>query len=172
MPEPESGVSPEADAAARKRTGVRVLLVIGVVLAILMVVFGRTTMRSYDEFEAYRRASLEDPADPPLWQEEALDVDGCVDAVLDWIEACPGVSSWCESTLPDVMNRCLDSQDRGAYCESIGDDVLSTHFGYDECSARYDAIEGRYARRAAKKHCASIYRVIAGYCGNPAGAPM
>ena len=40
--------------------------------------------------------------------------------------------------------------------------MLSTRFGFEECSARYDQIEGRYARRYAKKHCSLIYRVIAG----------
>lgn len=154
----------ELDEEARRAIGVRVLVVIGVVLTILMIVFGRQTAKGYDEFEAYRAATLEDPANPPPWQAEALDVDGCVDAVLDWIEACPGVSSWCEGSLPDVTNKCLDTQDRTAYCESVGDAVLTTRFGFEECSARYDQIEGRYTRRYAKKHCALIYRVIAGRC--------
>ena len=66
--------------------------------------------------------------------------------------------------LPDVIGACLDTQDRGEYCASVGDEVLSTRFGFDECAERYDAIEGRYARRFAKKHCAAIYRVIAGRC--------
>ncbi len=46
--------------------------------------------------------------------------------------------------------------------------MLSTRFGFEECSERYDKIEGRYARRYAKKHCAAIMRVIAGHCS---GAP-
>jgi hypothetical protein len=165
-PPPEPAHDEAEDAEARRRIGVRVLLVIGVVLAVLMVVFGRATAKGYDQFEAYQSATLGDPANPPRWQTEALDIDGCVDEVLDWIEACPGVSSWCEGSLPDVMNQCLTSQDRSAYCESVGDAVLSTRFGFDECSARYDQIEGRYARRYAKKHCSIIYRVIAGHCTN------
>jgi hypothetical protein len=152
------------DAVTRQRMGVRVLLIIGVVLAGLMVVFGQTTSKSYDRFEAYRSATLEDPQHPPRWQTEALSVEGCVDEALAWIEACPGVSSWCESSLPDVMTQCLLSQDRSEYCAEVGDAVLSTRFGFHECSARYDQIEGRYTRRYAKKHCSLIFRVIAGHC--------
>lgn len=164
-PVPELEPAPNAvDDEARRRTGVRVLVVIGVVLAILMVVFGTTTARSYDRFESYRQQTLEDPDNPPVWETEALDVDGCVDAVLDWIEDCPGVSSWCQGSLPDVTNKCLATRDRTAYCESVGTEVGSTRFGFDECSARYDAIDGHYARRYAKKHCALIYRTIAGMC--------
>jgi len=152
------------DDDARRKIGLRVVLVLGLVVAALMVVFGTSTARSYERFEAYRRATLRDPDQPPRWVSEELDVDGCVDAVLDWIELCPGVSSWCQGSLPDVTNMCLESRDRSAYCESVGDAIGSTRFGYDECADRYDAIEGRYARRAAKKHCSFIYRVIAGYC--------
>ncbi len=161
---PESPSSDAAEAERRRRIGIRVLLVIGLILSVLMVVFGTTTARSYDEFATYQKATLDNPAAPPRWETEALSVDGCVDEVLAWVEACPGVSSWCEGALPDVMNKCLATQDRSAFCDEVGDAVLSTRFGYDECAERYDAIEGRYARRFAKKHCAAIYRVIAGHC--------
>lgn len=168
MAETGSTANPGVDEEARRRIGVRVLVVIGVALLILMLAFGRTTAASYEEFDAYQSATLQDPDKPPRWQTEVLGVDECVDEVLDWIEACPGVSSWCESSLPDVMNQCLDTQDRTAYCESVGDAIKSTRFGFDECSARYDQIEGRYARRYAKKHCSILYRVIAGRCSGGA----
>ncbi len=160
----------EADAEARRRIGVRVLIVIGVVLAVLMVVFGQVTAKSYDQFDTYKKATLENPEQPPRWETEALTVEGCVDEVLAWVEACPGVSSWCESSLPDVTNQCLASQDRSAYCEEVGDAVMSTRFGFEECSARYDKIEERFARRYAKKHCSLIFRTIAGYCSDPTGS--
>ncbi len=152
----------------RRRIGVRVLVVIVVTLLVLMIMFGRTTAASYEEFDAYQTATLLDQQHPPRWKTEALSVDECVDEVLDWVEACPGISSWCESSLPDVMNQCLDTQDRAAYCEEVGDAVKSTRFGFEECSARYDQIEGRYARRYAKKHCSILYRVIAGRCSGSA----
>ena len=164
-----SGHNPDAE--TRRRIGVRVLLVMGVVLALLMVVFGKTTADSYAKFEAYRATSLEDPQNPPRWQLAARlgyrvsERDIAVDELLAWIEACPGVSSWCESSLPSLTVECLESQDRSAYCESVGDTIKSTRFGYDECSARYDQIDGRFARRYAKKHCSLIYRAIAGHCG-------
>lgn len=167
MPDPaatEPEPVDERDAELRRRAGIRVLVIIGVTLAVLMVVFGQATANSYDEFEAYKRATLEDPANRPAWETEALTVEQCVDEALEWVESCPGVSSWCESTLPDVTNICLESQDRSDYCEQVGDAVLSTRFGFEECSARYDQIEGRYTRRYAKKHCSLIFRVIAGYC--------
>jgi hypothetical protein len=168
MPETAPAPEPSSDDEARRRIGVRVLVVIAVVLVGLMIMFGRATAVGYEDFEAYRTATLNDPAHPPRWQTEALDVDGCVDEVLTWIEACPGVSSWCESSLPDVLNQCLDTQDLGEYCESVGDAVKSTRFGFEECSERYDQIEGRYARRYAKKHCSILYRVIAGRCSGSA----
>ena len=186
MPEPEEASTPspeperdakskreaereiEADTERRRQLGVRVLLVLGLILGLLMVVFGAATSRNYDQFAAYQKATLEDPEHPPRWRSEVVDVDGCVDEVLAWVEACPGVSSWCESSLPGVMDECLSTQDRHAYCEEVGDAVLSTRFGFDECSARYDAIEGTYARRAAKKHCSLIYWAIAGHCMPPA----
>jgi hypothetical protein len=163
-PTPDSGPDDET----RRRIGVRVLVVIAVILVFLMIMFGRATAVGYEDFEAYRMSTLNDPAHPPRWKTEALDVDACVDEVLVWIEACPGVSSWCEGSLPDVLNQCLDTQDHTAYCESVGDAVKSTRFGFDECSERYDKIEGRYARRYAKKHCSILYRVIAGRCSNSA----
>jgi hypothetical protein len=165
-PPPAAQVSGPSD-AQRNAIGVRVLLIIGVTLTLLMVVFGRATSKGYDQFTAYQEATLEDPDHPPRWETEALDVGGCVDEALAWVEACPGVSSWCESSLPDVMGQCLETQDRTAYCESVGDAVRSTRFGFEECSSRYDQIEGRYTRRYAKKHCSLIFRVIAGYCAPP-----
>lgn len=153
-----------ADAERRRRIGVRVLIVIALSLAVLMAAFGTVTSRNYDQFASYQKATLEDPEHPPRWRSEVVDVDGCVDDVLAWVEACPGVSSWCEGSLPSVMDECLATQDRREYCEQVGDAVLSTRFGYDECAERYDAIPGKYARRSAKKHCSVIYRTIAGHC--------
>jgi len=161
---PSSSWAPDDE--ARRRIGVRVLLALGVALAVLMVVFGQATTKNYERYDAYHKATLDDPANPPRWQTEALSVDGCVDEVLDWVEACPGVSSWCEGALPDVMGACLDSQDRSAYCAEVGDAILTTHFGFEQCAARYDAIEGHYTRRYAKKHCALMYRTIAGRCAD------
>jgi hypothetical protein len=161
-------ISAEQDAEARRRIGVRVLIVISVAVVILMIAFGKATTKGYGEFEAYRGATLDDPNNPPRWTTEALTVENCVDEVLAWVEACPGVSSWCESSLTDVTNQCLESQDRSAYCTEVGDAVLTTRFGFEECSVRYDQIEGRYERRYAKKHCALIFRVIAGHCANTA----
>jgi len=39
-------IDTEADTEARRRIGVRVLLIIAAVLAVLMIVFGRTTAKS------------------------------------------------------------------------------------------------------------------------------
>lgn len=164
MPESDPSRDELADAERRRRIGVRVLMILGLVLGVLMVVFGAATSRNYEQFAAYQKATLEDPDHPPRWRSEDVSVEGCVDEVLAWVEACPGVSSWCESSLPGVMDECLKTRDRSEYCEEVGDTVLSTRFGYDECAERYDAIEAKYARRAAKKHCSVIYRSIAGHC--------
>lgn len=164
IPEAEQLAEQLADAERRRRLGVRALLVIGLVLSVVMVAFGMMTSRNYNEFAAYQKATLDNTEHPPRWRTEVVDVEGCVDEVLAWVEACPGVSSWCEGTLPSVMDECLRTRDRHEYCEQVGDTVLSTRFGYAECAERYDSIPGKYARRAAKKHCSVLYRAIAGHC--------
>ena len=90
---------------------------------------------------------------------------------------CPGIAPWCEAEVPVVMETCLASSDRAAYCDEVGDEVLSTRFGFEACkSARDDKFgphEGcrdpkveadRYACRSFKKYCAGAYRAIASHC--------
>ena len=152
------------DDEARRLIGLRVMLILGVALAVLMVVFGSRTSENYERYDTYYKATMQDPDQPPAWESEALTVPQCVDEVLDWIEDCPGVSSWCEGALPDVMAQCLASEPREGYCAEVGDAVLTTRFGYDECAERYNEIEEHHMRRYAKKHCALLYRTIAGHC--------
>ena len=37
-------------------------------------------------------------------------------------------SSWCESSLPGVMDECLSTQDRHAYCEEVGEQIRGVHW--------------------------------------------
>lgn len=142
----------------------KVLWVLGGSVLAFAVVFGVVTVRSRASFDEYKAATLEDPAAPPRWEREALDVEGCVDASMAWGLACPGVQSWCEGSFPSVVRTCLDSQDRRSACGVYGDEVLSTRFGYASCEPRWGAVEEKYEKRATKKFCALAFRVVAGYC--------
>lgn len=70
---------------------------------------------------------------------------------------------------PRLALACLESSSRAAFCEDVGDGVKSTHFGYAECEALREDVEGRHLKRAHKKYCASIYRAVAEHCQRGGG---
>lgn len=141
-----------------------ILLIIGGIMVVLTVVFGFTVIRNSRQFSEYRTATLLDPDHPPRWETQTLSVDECIDEAISWGMECPGVASWCQAEIPPVMRTCLESSDRTAYCEEVGDEVMSTRFGYHECEERREDVEGKYARRGHKKYCALSYRAVAGHC--------
>lgn len=158
--------TPTASGSARSSKIVWILL--GAIL-VFAVVFGAVTVRSRQAFDAYKEATLADPASPPVWEREALDIEACVDEVLTWGLECPSIQSWCLGSVPGVLHSCLDSQPRQAACAAYGDEISATRFGYDACAGRYGEIEEKYRKRATKKYCATIYRSLADYCANGAG---
>lgn len=143
--------------------------VVAVVLVALTIPFVRTTLHSSAAFSEYRRSTLQDPEAPPRWDREVVDVDGCVDEGITWLRGCEGIQSWCEAELPVVVETCLASQDRAAYCAEVGDEVLSTRFGFEACKLRREAITDKYAARHHKKACAAAYRAVAHHCERAAG---
>ena len=133
-------------------------------MLLLTAGFGWSTWQSHQEFRNYRTQTLENADHPPRWQREVLTPEECVGEAMAWAASCPGVQSWCEAATPEVVQLCLKSRDRSTYCREVGDEVLSTRLGFAACKARYEPIDNKYARRTAKKACASSYRVIARHC--------
>ncbi len=87
----------------------------------------------------------------------ALSAEQCVDEVLARRDRCEAMKSMCNSTVPDMMDRCLGAKDRAAACQDWGAVVMSTRFGFDACA-------GRRLSRDARAACATSYRVIATHC--------
>lgn len=156
-----------APTAERPRTR-RLLLGVGALVVVLSVVFGVTVMRQQARYKEYRAATLE--ADPLPWTQRTMSVEECVQFTVDWAMACPGVESWCANEAPRLTRQCLGSADRQQVCTSLGQDVASTHFGYAECEALREPIEGRYTKRGHKKFCAASYRAVAEHCRETVGS--
>jgi hypothetical protein len=154
--------------APRPRTR-SLVLGIGALVVLLCVVFGVTVLRQQAEFREYRAATLE--AGPLPWTQRTMSVEECVQFTVDWAMACPGVESWCANEAPRLTRECMQSVDRRETCEQLGDTVASTHFGYAECEALREPVEGRYTKRNHKKFCASSYRAVAESCRHNGVAP-
>lgn len=138
------------------------LLGVGAVVVLLCVVFGVTVMRQKAAYQEYRAATLE--AGPLPWTQRTMSVEACVQWTVDWAMACPGVESWCANEAPRLTRECMASADRREICERFGDAVASTTFGYAECEALREPVEGRYTKRSHKKFCAASYRAVAEQC--------
>lgn len=156
---------PAAAAPERPRTR-RLLLAVGALVLLLCVVFGVTVQQQHAKYQEYRAATLE--AGPLPWTQRTMSVEECVTFSVDWAMACPGVESWCSGEAPRLTRACLASADRSAHCQALGDTVASTHFGYAECEAMREHVDGRYTKRSHKKFCAASQRAVAEYCRTPA----
>jgi hypothetical protein len=139
-----------------------ILIAVAAVVVLLCVVFGVTVMRQQSEYRAYRAATLE--AGPLPWTQRTMSVEECVQWTVDWAMACPGVESWCANEAPRLTRECMASTDRREVCDRFGDAVASTQFGYAECEALREPVEGRYTKRSHKKFCAASYRAVAEHC--------
>jgi hypothetical protein len=155
--------------ATRPRT--RGLLIgLGALVVLLCVVFGVTVLRQHTQYAEYRAATLE--AGPLPWTQRTMSVEECVGWSVDWAMACPGVESWCANEAPRLTGACLASADRREVCETLGDAVASTTFGYAECEAMREPVEGRYTKRNHKKFCAASYRAVAEHCRSGTAATL
>jgi hypothetical protein len=152
----------KAPGAEPRPSSRRVLLAIGSVVLLLCVAFGVTTLRSRDQYRRYKESTLE--SGPLPWTQQEFSVQQCVEYSTDWAMECPGVESWCSNEAPHLTRQCLASQDRRSYCEEQGDATASTSFGYKECEQLRESVQGRYTKRAHKKHCAASFRAVASWC--------
>lgn len=140
----------------------RLLLGLGAVLVLLSVVFGVTTVRSRVAFREYRERTLDQQ--PLPWTEDAMSVQECVVFSVDWAMGCPSMESWCANEAPQLTRQCMESADRASYCAAAGAEVDRTGFGYAQCEALRETLEGKYAKRSHKKFCAAAYRAVAEHC--------
>lgn len=124
------------------------------------VLVGVTTLRSSRQFSQYRAATLE----VAPWVSGPVDVPDCIGFAVAWGAECPGIQSWCEAEVGQVAARCLASADRRAWCQTAGDAILTTGFGFEDCEARRADVEGTHARRWHKKYCAKGWRAVADHC--------
>jgi hypothetical protein len=145
------------------------LLGVAAVVVLLCVVFGVTVMRQQSAYREYRATTLE--AGPLPWTQHPMSVEACIQWTVDWAMACPGVESWCASEAPRLTGECMASVDRREACARFGDAVASTQFGYGECEALREPVEGRYTKRSHKKFCAASYRAVAEHCRQGAATP-
>lgn len=134
-----------------RRTGLRVVALLVIVGAIFGVLAYRNLVLSEKELTRDLAAMKRQGA--------ALDVDGCVDAVIAWHDHCGAMKSLCDQMVPRFMDACLVAGDRVAYCAALGERSRDTRFGFQECKARA-------GDRDDKKACAVIYRVIDGHCAD------
>ena len=133
-------------------------------LFVLAVPFGYSVVADYRAYAEYVRTTVREPKAPPPWTTSAYSADQCVNAALDWIEACPGMEDFCRGTLPAFIGACLDSRDRRPWCSSNGDNVKKTSFGYEICEARREAKGAEERTRIRKQRCALALRAVAEYC--------
>jgi hypothetical protein len=144
------------------------LLGIGAALVVLSALFGWRTLQQRSQYRDYRAQTV-DEADLP-WTRGEVDVDTCVSWTTRWGVECSGMEAWCLNETPRLTLACMASSDRSAFCDEAGDAVKSTHFGYKECEALREDVEGRYQKRAHKKYCAAVYRAVAEHCRQGAGS--
>lgn len=152
----------DAPAAPRRPPTRGLLFAIGGVVVALCVAFGVSFVRQKSQFEDYRRTTLDEETMP--WEERTLSIEECVEFTVDWAMGCPGVESWCSGHAPRLTLSCLRSADRKETCAALANDMASTHFGYAECEALRESIDGRYTKRSHKKFCAASYRAVAEAC--------
>lgn len=143
------------------------LIGIGVAMVALSVLFGWRTLQQRAQYREYKAQTVNEEDLP--WTGAEVGVDTCVEWSVEWGMACTGMESWCMGEAPRLALACLRSSDRTAFCDDAGEGIKSTHFGYAQCEALREDVEGRHLKRAHKKYCASIYRAVAEHCQHGAG---
>jgi hypothetical protein len=123
----------------------------------------RSVKTEYEAFHAYVAQTLEDPQAVPPWGTETPSPEGCVGAAIAWGEACPGAREFCKGSVPEVVRRCLEVSDRTAWCSAQGQAWMTGRFGYHDCEARLEGLEGQ-ARRRRESYCAFSWAKVGRHC--------
>jgi hypothetical protein len=88
-----------------------------------------------------------------------LDVEGCVDAVLDWHATCAANKPLCDHGVPMIMTHCLSGRDRSQVCESMDLSSAKAQWVFASCKDRGTGCRGR-----KKCACATAYRTLDSFC--------
>ncbi|MFT5586706.1 MAG: hypothetical protein ACI9VR_004305 [Cognaticolwellia sp.] len=139
--------------------------------AIFLVPYYKSVTEEYGRFHGYMLATVDNPDRAPEWEQqantpEAFTPEQCVVWGIEWMEECPGTKQFCEGALSSVVRRCVETADRGAYCEGLDQAWMTTGFGYHECEDRVELLteDDKGGRKKREKACAAGYRSIANHC--------
>lgn len=141
--------SPEVDTS-----GPSLRLVLGV-MAILAVVLGVFSYWRYVQSENYFATTLAVIDE----QGRELDVEGCVDVVLEWHEECSANKPLCDNGVPRVMTHCLAGRDRTEACEALDLSSAKAQWVFSSCLERDTPCTNK--KQCA---CADAYRTLDSYC--------
>lgn len=131
---------------------------------VLAVVFGLSTLLGvfffwqYSRTMAYVKYTIDEPEGPLPYEVAAYSPEDCVDYSMDWAAECTGVKTLCDMYVDRVITLCLESQDRTAYCDQLGERTETAEFGVDLCRER------GVQKNVDKEACGHAYRAIVGYC--------
>jgi len=115
-------------------------------------------LAKYSATLGYVKRTLDEPAEPNGWELRAYAPEECIDAAMTWTAECRGIKSMCDMYVERVVDECMGSRDRLAYCEHLGDTTGTTEFGVPECRAR------GVQRHINQEACANAYRSIDNFC--------
>jgi hypothetical protein len=126
-------------------------IVLGVVavLVVVFTIFAMFQMHNSSKYIAKQVAVFEEIG-------QTTDVEGCADAVLDWVKNCKAVKGLCKASVGRLMSTCLMAKERVEFCKTMGSLVKDSHYGFKRCSER------GYTKR--NKECASVYSTVGAYC--------
>lgn len=141
--------SPEVDTS-----GPSLRVVLGV-MAILIVVLGVGSYWRYTVSENHFAATFVemDRKGPEL------DVEGCVDAVLEWHGRCSANKPLCDNGVPQVMTHCLAGRDRAKDCEALDLSSAKAQWVFSSCLERETP-----CRNKKECPCADAYRTLDSFC--------
>lgn len=87
----------------------------------------------------------------------ALDIEGCVDATIDWVRNCKSTVDVCRQFAPQVTRACMLAGERTAACNALGEQAATARYSFARC-------EPRKLSRGLKKACDDAYREVDTYC--------
>lgn len=141
------GAAGKAQGPSLKSVLISFAVLIGVLSIIKLITFNRS--------EAEILQSLKDLES----RGASLDVEGCVDAVIDWRRNCEANKVMCNQSVALAMAHCLVPQDRSDACMSLMRTGATGQWVFDVCQERGTPCEVR-----SKCVCADAYRALHSYC--------